>query len=83
MRKFNAIFGKMTVRWTPRHCHVELKGSKWSEPYTIVARDKTSVIIRIGGPDGTQELSQIHFVGHDYYWVAVAGLLCEYFRRVQ
>jgi hypothetical protein len=46
-----------------------------------VATDETSVVVRTAGVDGTPVLSQIHFEG-DYYWIAVGGFLCEYFRRI-
>jgi hypothetical protein len=80
-RKFKSIFGKLIVRWTARRCYFEFDGTRfdgerWSQPYEVVASDETSVIIRSGGI-----LSQIHFDG-DYYWIAVQGFLCEYFRRI-
>lgn len=80
-RKFKSIFGKLIVRWTARRCHFEFdetrfKGSRWSRPYDVVASDETSVIVRSDGV-----LSQLHFEG-DCYWIAVGGVLCEFFRRV-
>jgi hypothetical protein len=80
-RKFRSIFGKLIVRWTARRCHLEWDGTRFdgersSQPYEVVASDETSVIVRSGGV-----LRQIHFDG-DYYWIAIDGGLCEYFRRI-
>ncbi|HEV8067803.1 MAG TPA: hypothetical protein VGP76_08695 [Planctomycetaceae bacterium] len=84
--KFKSIFGKLIVRWTARRCYFEFDGTRfdgerWSEPYEVVATDETSVVVRTAGVDGAPVLSQIHFEG-DYYWIAVSGFLCEYFRRI-
>jgi hypothetical protein len=80
-RKVKSIFGKLIVRWTARRCHCDLDGTRWTDSYEIVASDDTSVVVRTTGLDGKPALSQIHFEG-DYYWIAVGGFLCEYFRRI-
>jgi hypothetical protein len=75
-RKLKSLFGKLIVRWTPRRCHLELDGTRWAEPYEVIASDETSVIIR-----SEAALTQIHFEGN-YYWIGLHGMLCEYFRRI-
>ena len=60
----------------PASCPADDQLSDWSQPYEVVAIDETSVIVRNDGI-----LSQIHFE-KDYYWIAVGGFLCEYFRRI-
>jgi hypothetical protein len=81
VRKLKSLFGKMTVRWTARRCHIELNGQSWSEPYEVVAKDANSVVVRVRGIGDALELAQIHFEG-DYYWVATILPMNEYFRRI-
>jgi hypothetical protein len=60
--------------------HTVLDGRSETHRYEVIARDKTSVVIRIDDPLLGQRLQQIHFCG-DHYRLA-AGTLIEYFRRV-
>lgn len=81
VRKLKSLFGKMTIRWTARRCHIELNGERRSEPYEVVAKDANSVVVRVRGIGDELVLSQIHFE-RDYYWVATCLPLNEYFRRI-
>lgn len=81
-RKFKALFGKLIVRWTPTKCHWDCSGSIDSGIYHVVARDSDSVVVWLQESlSGKPQLLQIHFED-DYYWIALTGGLCEYFRRI-
>lgn len=82
MRQFKGLFGKMVVQWGRGVFRSDLDGFRTVEKYTVVAADSTSVVVKVPGPLGPErQLQQIHFEG-EYYWVALGGGLCEYFRRV-
>lgn len=83
LRRFKALFGKLTVRWGRTKYYTELEGSRGSEHYEVVASDDTSVVIRhVDFITGLPELKQIHFEG-DYYYFALDGHLSEWFRRIR
>jgi hypothetical protein len=82
VRQFKGLFGKMVVQWGRGVFRSDLDGFRTVEKYTVVAADSTSVVVKMPGPLGPErQLQQIHFEG-EYYWVALGGGLCEYFRRV-
>ncbi len=83
LRQLKALFGKLVIRWGRGKYHTELDGYRESTTYEMVASDSVSVVIRYrDGLGGEDQLRQIHFDG-DYYWLALGGGLCEYFRRVK
>jgi hypothetical protein len=78
-----AMFGKLVVRWGRGKYHTELEGHRESGGYEVVASDSVSVVVRYQDfLSGEDRLRQIHFDG-DYYWIALGGGLCEYFRRIK
>ncbi len=89
-KKLRSLFGKLQIRYTKTRAYItDVDGSKSVEPYTVVAKDLTSVAIL--APDvfdeEEQEIAHIHFDG-DYYWVLMpewSNTACvrEYFRRVE
>ncbi len=82
LRKLKAIFGKLIVRWGRGQYHIDLDGYHRSASYEVVASDSVSVIVRSRDEmSGEDRLQQIHFEG-DYYWVALGGRMCEFFRRL-
>jgi hypothetical protein len=78
-RRFQAIFGKLRVRWTRKYLATEYEGTRLRTPYTVVATDELSVVVLL---DNSQ-LRQIAFEGRDHYWLGVQGMLCEHFTRVR
>jgi len=82
VRRFKALFGKLVIRWGRGVYRTDCDGFRSAEKYTVVASDASSVVIKARGPLGPDpELRQIFFDG-DYYWIALGGGVCEYFRRV-
>jgi hypothetical protein len=82
-RKFRALFGKLVIRWGHGKSYAELDGHRSVTAYEVVASDSRSVVIRyFDSLAGEDRLRQIHFDG-EYYWIALGGGLCEYFRRMQ
>jgi hypothetical protein len=83
LAKFKAIFGKLVVRWGRGKYHTELAGLRESAEFEIVASDSRSVVVRYQDAFFEEaRLQQIHFAG-DWYFIALSGGLCEYFRRVK
>lgn len=43
--RFEKIFGKFTLRFTETHIYIEFEDTKDILPYSVVARDSSSVVI--------------------------------------
>lgn len=83
LRRLKAMFGELVVRWTRTRCYSELGEFRSVDPYELVARDPSSVVVRVW--DQLVEdyrLRYITFDGEDRYWLACSGSLHECFRRV-
>ena len=82
--RLRRLFGKLELRYTRNRCHSTLSGHTESFPYSVVAKDYSSVAIV--SHDALLEqpvISHLHFDG-SHMWVAVGtGLFREFFKRVQ
>lgn len=50
-RRFAGLFGHLTLRYTSRRVYIELRGTKWSSRYEIVAADSESLVLRVYADD--------------------------------
>ena len=81
--KYRQIFGRITLEFRPDGTiHFEqnpytmtvgtnsfpVKGISATRPYTIIAKDKSSVVIRAPDILDEQKLSHIHFEGTETFW---------------
>jgi len=84
-RKFRLLFGKLTIRWTPKYCYTDFDGDRSRGRYEVVATDFDSIVVRVDAPswmgEGETKLYHIHFED-DYYWMALTSGFVEWFRRV-
>jgi hypothetical protein len=82
-RGLSRLFGKLELRFTKTRCFSTLDGHTESAPYTVVAKDSSSVATV--SPDlltGTPGISHIHFEG-SRFWIHVGtGALREFFKRL-
>ncbi|SFH55017.1 hypothetical protein [Planctomicrobium piriforme] len=96
-QKFKNLFGKMTVRYSPKYFFVEtrfdfypgLEPSPDKKKYEVIAKDQSSVVIRFRYEDpmmqnifGSEVIRQIHFDGEIGYYITVQSGLTEYFRKI-
>lgn len=79
--KFEAIFGKLTHRFTATHWYTEFDGEKSSGPYWVVASDSRSVVVAYR-EDHDPHLQQIFFEEGYMYVFFPTGYNVEFFRRV-
>lgn len=54
-RKVAAIFGKLSLRFTPKQVFYEMDGQQWKKRYEVVTEDWHSIVIRIL-PNGHKKL---------------------------
>ena len=73
------LFGKLTFRFSETHIFTEFDELKESVPYSVVAQDKTSVVIAWYEEKETS-LQHIHFEDDGYY--VLSGYNVEFFSRV-
>lgn len=78
--RFEKIFGKFTLRFTETHVHTEFEGETDVVPYTLVASDDSSVVIRWNEP-GNPKLQQLIFDETGYH--VLSGNSIEFFDRVK
>ena len=84
------LLGKLKVTYNARICTSDMNGFVETIPYTVLAKDTNSVVIRddsspnpIMASLGTSKFSTIHFEGNDAYWImSEIGGFREYFSRV-
>lgn len=81
-RMLGRLFGKLELRYTRSRCFATLDGRTESGPYTVVARDDTSVaIVALDPLTGKDVIFHLHFDG-PRFWVNVGnGMFREYFAR--
>jgi len=77
-RRFENIFGKFTLRFTPTHIYTEYDGDRQVIAYSVVASDANSVVV--AWHEKSNSLQQIHFEKSAYY--VVSGYNIEFFKRV-
>lgn len=77
--RFERIFGKFTLRFTATQIHTEFEDLKETVPYSVVARDSSSVVIAWHQEKG-RSLQHIHFEGEGYY--VISGYNVEFYQRV-
>ncbi|PLK46913.1 hypothetical protein [Uliginosibacterium sp. TH139] len=77
--RFENIFGKFTLRFTETHIYTELDDTKDKVPYSVVARDKSSVVIA-WHEEKERSLQHIHFEGDGYY--ILSGYNVEFYKRI-
>ncbi len=77
--RFESIFGKFTLRFTETHIYTEFEGTKDSVPYSVIARDSSSVVIA-WHEEKERSLQHIHFEGESFY--VLSGYNVEFYKRV-
>lgn len=77
--RFERIFGKFTLRFTETHIYTEFEDTKDTVPYSVVARDSSSVVIA-WHEEKERSLQHIHFEGESYY--VLSGYNVEFYKRV-
>jgi len=77
--RFEKIFGKFTLRFSETHIFTEFERTTDVVPYTVVAQDKTSVVIAWLEKEGTS-LQHIHFEENGYY--ILSGYNVEFYTNV-
>jgi hypothetical protein len=77
--RFEKIFGKFTIRFTETHIYTEFEDTKNTVPYSVVARDSSSVVIA-WHEEKERSLQHIHFEGESYY--VLSGYNVEFYTRV-
>jgi len=84
LRKFKAMFGKLTLHYRPRTFISTYDGHQERQRYEVVARDSVSVVIRHFDKLADEpRLSQICFEGDDSYVLLTQWGFLEWFRRVK
>ncbi len=78
--KFEAIFGKLTRRFTSTHAYSDYEDQKTEARYWVVAADSRSVVVSFS-EEGKVELQQIFFEENSMY--VFSGYNVEFFRRVE
>jgi hypothetical protein len=80
--KLIAIFGHLTLRYTPTRCHSTFRGDTESCAYKVVAKNAEGVLVVRPGDSltGEDSLQHVRFEGK-HCWVSL-GAFREYFRRV-
>jgi hypothetical protein len=78
------LFGKLELRYTRNRCYATLSGRTEHFPYSVVAKDSSSVaIVSYDALLEQPKISHFHFDG-SHMWVAVGtGRFREFFKRVQ
>lgn len=77
--RFEKIFGKFTLRFTETHIYTEFEDTNDTVPYSVVARDSSSVVIA-WHEEKEHSLQHIHFEGESYY--VLSGYNVEFYKRV-
>ncbi|MBI3149298.1 MAG: hypothetical protein HYZ17_12385 [Betaproteobacteria bacterium] len=77
--RFENIFGKFTLRFTETRIYTEFEDTNDTVPYSVVARDSSSVIIA-WHEEKERSLQHIHFEGESYY--VLSGYNVEFYKRV-
>jgi hypothetical protein len=82
-KKLLRLFGKLEQRYTRTHCFSNLGDYLSVSPYTVIAKDASSVVLVVSNRITGKEIVHIHFEGN-YYWVLLgSGRMREFFKRVQ
>jgi hypothetical protein len=84
-KSFEAIFGKMQVRYTRSRHTSKFEGRTWTAPYRVLWSREGPVFPQIAllfkGPDG-ETLQHIYFDSPNSYYIH-AGKCIEFFTRVR
>ncbi|HEY1375987.1 MAG TPA: hypothetical protein VGF55_04300, partial [Gemmataceae bacterium] len=81
-QKLRTVFGHLKVTYTDTIFTTDFDGAVASQPYQVISKDATSVVIETKSPlSGQDEPVRIRFIGNDMYWVEFEGA-GECFRRV-
>src|SRR4051812_41956407 len=82
-RGLSRLFGKLELRFTKNRCFSMLDGRTVSTPYTVLAKDSSSVATL--SPDsltGELGISHIHFEGARFWIHVGTGAFREFFKRL-
>ena len=74
------MLGKTTWRFTRSQFSFQLDRSRFTKPYTVVAKDAISTVIAIGEKDEPSTLQYIRFE-QDYFYILTATHNLEFFSR--
>jgi hypothetical protein len=83
-RWLRGLFGRLELRYTRNRCYATLDGRTEGFPYSVVAKDSSSVaVVSYDAQLEGATISHLHFDG-SHMWVAVGtGMFREFFKRVQ
>jgi len=77
------LFGTLELRYTRTRCYATLQGHTDVFPYTVAAKDSSSVAIVSCDPIAGQVISHLHYEG-SYMWVSVGtGQFREFLKRAR
>jgi hypothetical protein len=76
------FFGHLRFRITPKRFTVTYEGKSSARPYRIIFHDAHRAILAFGTGRKT-EFRDLHFDGHDSFYMLAGKANCEFFRRVE
>jgi hypothetical protein len=80
-KKLLSLFGKLELRYTRTHCHSIMSGQVAMNPYAVVARDASSVVVIASNSIAGKQIVHIHFERtHCWVYLGSSGIR-EFFRR--
>jgi hypothetical protein len=75
------FFGHLRFRITPKRFTVRYEGKSSVQPYRVIFNDAYRIVLAFG--TGRQkEIRDLHFDGHDSFYMLAGKANCEFFRRV-
>jgi hypothetical protein len=81
-QKLRKVFGRLKVTYTDTMITTDFDGVVESQPYQVISKDATSVVIKTKSPlSGQDEPMRIRFIGNDMYWIELERV-SECFRRI-
>jgi hypothetical protein len=82
LRDIAAQLGKLELRFTASLCYSTLGDQTLSAPYSIVAKDSSSVaIVSRDARFGEETITHVHFDGASFWVTAGSGSAREFFTR--
>jgi hypothetical protein len=76
------MFGKVVWRFTQRQFSFQLDQSRFTKLYRVIAKDATSVVIRVGDAGDAAYLQHIWFED-DHMYTLGSKYNIEFFKRIQ
>lgn len=80
--RFEAVFGKLVLRFSSRTWESEMDGAKHHGTYQVVAHDSFSVVVRSTDAESRESHLTQYFIEQESMYV-VSGYNLEFFKRVE